>query len=44
MILHARGRVPLLHDTEIETLAIGNCLLEKRDQDAALKIDKDKFD
>ena len=31
--------------TEIETLAVGNCLLDKAEQDPALKRDyKDKFE
>src|SRR5262245_31060943 len=38
IMLHAPGRAPLLHDSEMETLATGNCLLEKRDQNAALQI------
>ncbi len=30
---------------EMETLVVGNCILDKRDQDPALKIDyKDKFE
>jgi carbamoyltransferase len=32
-------------ETEIEVLAIGNCVLEKEDQDPGLKLDyKDEFD
>jgi len=31
--------------TEMETLVIGNCVLDKRDQDPALKVDyKDRFE
>jgi carbamoyltransferase len=37
--LHARGRVALLHGTEMDVLVVGNCLLRKEDQDPALKLD-----